>query len=199
MTHRLFWKYPIGEPRAEQQHGVACSGRASSVAPWPSWHPWAHPVPQQGCHRRLVLVTGNVAPSAGCGENHTAALPSMSGSEITLPSAKETESSRDNQSTFPSFTQSRCTALCTQRECGVLGDICFPTPPDATCSCALDGHVCAAWHTFAQLCGEYSGNSQHTRSVLPGFSREELRQTSVPTSKEGTSLSKPCLIHSHLG
>lgn len=61
------------------------------------------------------------------------------------------------------------------------------------------GHVCAAWHTFAQLCGEYSGNSQHTRSVLPGFSREELRQTSVPTSKEGTSLSKPCLIHSHLG
>lgn len=102
-------------------------------------------------------------------------------------------------STFPSFTQGRCTALCTQRECGILGDICFPTPPDATCSCALDGHVCAAWHTFAQLCGEYSGNSQHTRSVLPGFSREELRQTSVPTSKEGTSLSKPCLIHSHLG
>lgn len=42
-----------------------------------------------------MLVTGNVAPSAGCGENHTAALPSMSGSEITLPSAKENESSRD--------------------------------------------------------------------------------------------------------
>lgn len=144
MTHRLLWKHPNGEPQAEQGHGTTCSGLGCSVPPGPCWHPWAQPVPQQGCHRRLVFVTGNVAPSAGCGENHTAALPRMSGIEISLPSAKESGSSRNNQSTFPSLHKADAQHFAPKGNAVYSGKFAFQCLQMQPVTLHWTGHICLA-------------------------------------------------------